>query len=171
MANPFFDTWMPLFRNPYFWTPVYLFLLIWMWKKYNKVGLLWCLFFLITFALCDFISASIIKNEVQRIRPCNDESLQFLIRKIVKCGAGYSFPSSHATNHFGLSFFIIFTLGKKYKHAIWLALFWAILVCFAQVYVGVHYPLDIFGGALLGICLAYITGTLFNRKVRLNESQ
>ncbi len=168
LSNPWFDTLMPLLRIPYFWAPVYLFLLVWMWLRYRKEGLVWCLFFFITFVFCDYISAHFIKSMVQRVRPCNDPSLNFLIHRIVQCGSGYSFPSSHAANHFGLSFFMIFTLGKQYKYLTLLALTWASLVCFAQVYVGVHYPFDILCGAMLGVLIAKYTAWYFHKKVTLN---
>lgn len=167
MSNSFFDALMPLLRIPYFWAPVYLFLLVWMWSTFNQKGLIWCLFFFMTFVFCDYISAHFIKNWVQRIRPCNDESLAFIIHKVVQCGSGYSFPSSHATNHFGLSFFIIFTLGNQYKYVKFFAIAWALLICFAQVYVGVHYPFDILGGALLGVIIAKLIAIYFNQKVSL----
>ena len=168
MSNAVFDAIMPLVRIPYFWAPVYLFLLVFMWKKYKYQGLKWCLFFFITFSFCDFISASIIKKWVMRVRPCNDESLQYIIRKIVGCGSGFSFPSSHAANHFGLSFFMIFTLKHKYKYIAYYTIAWALLVCFAQVYVGVHYPFDIVGGALLGFIIAKFVAYYFHTKVNLD---
>ncbi len=168
MVNPLFDNLMPLLRNPFFWAPVYLFLLVWMFTVYKKAGLVWCLFFFITFIFCDYISAHIFKAMVQRVRPCNDESLAYLIRRIVQCGSGYSFPSTHAANHFGLSFFMIFTLGKKYKYLAVIVLTWALSVCFAQVYCGVHYPFDILAGALTGMLIARMTAAYFHHKVSLN---
>ncbi|HMN33588.1 MAG: phosphatase PAP2 family protein [Chitinophagaceae bacterium] len=171
MSNSLFDIVMPFIRIPYFWAPVYLFLLVWMWTQFRYKGLFWCFCFFITFVFCDYISASVIKNLVQRVRPCNDESLQYLIRRIVHCGSGYSFPSSHAANHFGLSFFIIFTLKNQGKWVVPLALTWALLICFAQVYVGVHYPFDILGGAILGIMIAKLISTYFNLKINKWESQ
>ena len=104
LANPLFDVLMPWFRNPYFWAPVYLFLLIWMWQIFRLKGILWCVFFLLTFVFSDALSASVIKPLLHRVRPCNDPSLTYLMRHLVTCGSGFSMPSSHATNHFGLSF-------------------------------------------------------------------
>jgi undecaprenyl-diphosphatase len=168
MANPLLDWLLPLLRIPYFWAPVYLFLLVWMYMVYKKAGLVWCLFFFVTFVFCDYISAHFIKAMVQRVRPCNDEALAYLIRRIVQCGSGYSFPSSHAANHVGLSFFMIFTLGKKYKYLTVLVLLWAFSVCFAQVYCGVHYPFDIVAGGLMGVLIARMTAAYFHHKVQLN---
>lgn len=165
-SNSLFDFVMPFIRNPYFWAPVYLFLLVYMWLNHKKEGLLWCLFFLITFAYCDFVSASIIKPFVHRVRPCNEPNLLFIIRDLVSCGSGFSFPSSHATNHFGMSFFIIFTLGKKNKWVIPVVIFWAALVCYAQMYVGVHYLFDILCGAFLGILIAKLNSIYYLKRFK-----
>jgi undecaprenyl-diphosphatase len=131
-----------------------------MYKTYGTKGLWWCAFFLLTFACCDFISAGILKPFFHRIRPCNMIGITD-ISALVPCGHGFSFPSSHASNHFGLSFFIIFTLSKKYKHVVWLALLWALLVVYAQMYVGVHYPSDIIAGMFLGLVIGWLVSSLF----------
>ena len=167
LANECFDIIMPFFRNPFFWAPVYLFLFVYMWSKYKLKGLLWCGFFLLSFAFADFISASLIKPLVGRVRPCNDDNLSFIVRDIVGCGAGKSFPSSHASNHFAISFFIIFTIAESSKWIIALCIFWASLVSIAQVYVGVHYPFDVMAGALLGLMVGLFVAKYFNLRVGL----
>lgn len=71
----------------------------------------------------------------------------------VACRRSYSFPSSHAANHFGLAFILIALYGKKNR---WLQISlyaWAGLISIAQVYVGVHFPLDIVGGAILALII------------------
>jgi membrane-associated phospholipid phosphatase len=165
-ANSLLDFVMPFIRNQYFWSPVYLFLLVYMSLNHKKKGLLWCLFFFITFMYCDFISATIIKPMAHRLRPCNEPYLSFTVRELVGCGSGYSFPSSHATNHFGMSFFIIFTLAKNNKTIIFLSLFWASIVCYAQMYVAVHYPFDILCGAFLGIVIAKLNSLYYLKRFK-----
>jgi membrane-associated phospholipid phosphatase len=162
-ANSFFDGLLPLLRNPLCWIPVYVFLLYFSIKKYGRNGLLWCLAFILVFGLCDFTAASIIKPWVGRLRPCNDPSLLALgyIRELVHCGSGFSFPSAHSSNHFGLSFFIVFTLGRHFSWIKWPAILWAVLVVYAQVYVGVHYPIDILGGMVLGFIMAWMVQYVF----------
>jgi membrane-associated phospholipid phosphatase len=153
MANPLLDSIVVLVRNPYFWAPLYFFLLVYMYRHFGRQGIMWCIFFFITFVFCDYISASLLKPIVHRIRPCNDELLPFALREFITCGSGFSFPSTHATNHFGFAFYIIFTLRHRSKWILPLSLSWAILVCFAQLYAGVHYPSDLIAGAVLGSLL------------------
>ncbi len=162
-GNLFFDTIMPLIRNPYFWSPLYLFLLVFMWKNLGKKGLWWCAFFFVTFVFSDFISASLLKPFFHRLRPCN-ANLFFTIRELIPCGSGFSFPSSHATNHFGMAMFMIITLQHVYKFVTPFSLFWAILICYGQLYVCAHYPSDILGGALLGSLIGLFFGKYFNRR-------
>lgn len=150
LANRYLDDVVMMVRNPYFWAPLYLFLLVYMYRAFGRKGIMWCVFFFVTFVFCDYISASLIKPLVHRIRPCNDELLPFTIREFIRCGSGYSFPSTHATNHFGFAIYILFTLRHRSSWVAPLALSWAMLVCFAQLYAGVHYPSDLIAGGLLG---------------------
>lgn len=162
-STSFLDTIMPYFRNPVFWIPVYLFLLYFCVKKYGLQGLLWILAMLVVFGITDFTSASIFKPYFGRLRPCNEPSLQEFIHNLVSCGSGKSFPSSHSSNHFGISLFIIFTLGRTFKWMNWPAMIWAVIVVIAQVYVGVHYPLDIVGGLLVGAFGAGLVSVILNK--------
>lgn len=165
--NALFDFIMPWFRNPFFWIPVYVFLLYFSVKKFGRNGLLWCLAFIAVFGIADFTAASILKPYFGRLRPCNDPAIKDFLHVIVKCGSGKSFPSAHSSNHFGLSLFIIFTLAKFYKWMKVPAIIWALLVVIAQVYVGVHYPGDILGGLIVGLFSATVVSTLFNKYVPL----
>src|SRR5690606_26021730 len=98
--NDFLDAVIPFFRNQWTWAPLYLFLLVFMLSNFKWKGLYWCLFFLLTFAIADQLSAAWLKEIFQRTRPCNDVSLSKWLHIIVPCGSGKSFPSAHATNHF-----------------------------------------------------------------------
>jgi len=161
MSNAFFDGFLPIMRNPYTWAPLYLFIIVFCIKNYRMRGVLAVVFLLITFGIADSVSSSVIKNSVQRVRPCNDVELKEEVILRARCGGGYSFTSSHATNHFAISLFLIMVFYRRWKHILWLSLAWAATISFAQVYVGVHYPLDIIGGAILGIMIGILTGYVF----------
>jgi undecaprenyl-diphosphatase len=161
-ANPVFDLVLPWIRNPYFWIPAYAIIVFFMFKVYGKKGVYPLLFILIGLGISDFTSASIIKPWVERIRPCNNPSLPFMVNSLVPCGSGYSFVSAHATNHFFMAIFLIHVFAKP-SNMHWLKptlIFWAIWVCYAQIYVGVHYPADVIGGGILGILLGILFGRL-----------
>lgn len=143
----FLDSIMPFMRNSKTWYPLYLFLVGFVYVNYGHKSLWWILFFLLTPAIGDLISSSLIKESVFRIRPCNNLTVnaRFLLNYRPQSS---SFTSSHATNHFAIATFVFFSLPAYSRK--WLAwLFgWAALIAYAQVYVGVHYPLDVFGGIL-----------------------
>jgi membrane-associated phospholipid phosphatase len=165
--NAFLDFIFPYLRNPFFWSPLYLFLVVFMFDHFGKKGLLWALFFLLSFGLGDFFSARLLKPIVHRIRPCIDPMWAGIHRHIVPDSHGFSFPSSHATNHFAMGMFIIITCGKFDFRIKYLCFIWAAAVAYAQVYVGVHYPIDVTCGAMLGCWIGYITGNYFNTKNKL----
>lgn len=161
ISNLFFDFLMPILRNPYTWAPLYLFLIIFFIRNYKTRGIVMLVFFILTFAIADSTSSSLIKPEVKRVRPCNDALFKDEIKLRVRCGSGYSFPSSHATNHFALGMFLLVVFRKRWKPIVWLSLGWAASISFAQIYVGVHYPIDILAGAILGSLIGYLVATLF----------
>lgn len=65
----------------------------------------------------------------------------------------YSFPSDHATMLFGLTFGLYLFDWKRAAN--WFLPF-AIVVTFCRVVIGVHFPLDIIGGAVSGLIGALI---------------
>jgi len=160
LSNSFFDWLMPALRNRFFWTPLYLFIVIFLVRNYGKKGWLILLFAALTFGLTDYFSSSIVKPTIGRLRPCNDPEMKKEVRNLIACGTGYSFPSSHAANHFGLAVFLILVFYHKWKLILPIGLLWAFSISFAQIYVGVHFPLDILGGALLGSMIGYIMSAI-----------
>ena len=159
MTNPFFDWIMPLLRNKYFWSPLYLFLVVFFIRDYGRQGYVIILFLLLTFAFADMSSSGLIKPIAKRLRPCNDPEITQLISR-ANCGSGFSFPSSHAANHFAIAMFLSTVFFKRWKWITAIAIVWAASISFAQVYVGVHFPLDVLAGGLLGSMIGYITGTI-----------
>jgi len=165
-ANPYFDVIAPFLRNPLFWTPLYVFLAFFVIINYGRRGIYWILFYAMTVSISDFTAAKFLKPYFQRIRPCRDELFSDVVRNLVPCGSGWSFPSNHATNHFAMALFICLTLGKK-NPFVWVAcLVWAASVSLSQVYVAVHYPVDITGGAIYGSTIGIIMAWVFNKYVK-----
>jgi len=156
-ANPVFDVLMPLVRNRFAWSPLYLFVAAFLVVNYKKEGWKILVFAIITVIITDQLTGTIMKPLFQRVRPCHDfEAVEYL-RLLVNCGSGFSLPSGHAANHFGIAMFLIALFPNKW--ILLSATFWAALVGFAQVYVGVHYPLDIFAGMLTGLLCGWLTAS------------
>ena len=164
-TNPVFDVVLPIMRNSFIWYPLYLFLLIFVLLNFKVRGLWWAVFFLSTLALTDMTGTYVFKHVFERLRPCSDPDFFTHVRLLLKqCAGGYSFTSNHAANHFGMATFFFITFRHLFKIWAWIALCWAAAICYSQVYVGVHYPLDVLAGAMLGLAFGITTGTFFNKR-------
>jgi membrane-associated phospholipid phosphatase len=161
----FGDWFMPAARHSNTWYPLYIFLLLFVLTNSNKNKYVWLLFAIAVAVTGDFISSTLIKQNVFRLRPCND-SVFAIIDLIGYKPQSSSFTSSHSCNHFALASFFFFTLKTKLKYA-WLFFCWAGLVCVAQVYVGVHFPLDVFCGGLIGFAIGWLLAKAFHIKFAL----
>jgi membrane-associated phospholipid phosphatase len=166
--NSFFDVFFPFIREPTVWVPFYFFLILFATLNFKVKGWIWVIFFLANAGLSDYVSSHLIKENFFRLRPCRDPALFDHIRFLVSyCPVSSSFTSSHAVNHFAAAMFI-FTTFRKRLSPIWALVFiWAGAISYAQVYVGVHFPFDVFCGMIAGLILGYIPATIFNRKFGL----
>lgn len=164
-TNPVFDTILPFFRDSVFWAPVYLFLLVFIVINFGTKGFWWSVAFICTIAITDVIGARVFKEGFERLRPCRDPDFSFHVRLLLKqCSGSFSFISNHAANHFGIATFAWLTFNGIFKKWMYLAYVWAFFIAYAQVYVGVHYPLDVLGGAGLGVVAGSFTAWVFHKK-------
>jgi undecaprenyl-diphosphatase len=163
VSNPIFDALLPWFREKWFWMPLYVFLGAFALLNYPKKGWVIILGIVVSASLADYTSSSLIKKNVQRLRPCNNPEMIDNLQLRVPCGSGYSFTSSHAANHFSVAVFLIGIFGGLARWLRPAALTWASLIAFSQVYVGVHYPGDVLCGATLGSLIGWGVGGMVRR--------
>ncbi len=164
--NSFHNGWMDeimwIISSKWIWIPLYLFILFKLFRTYQKQFVRIILLIIIVIGLSDWISSGVIKNSVKRYRPShNTEISQNVHLYSYSDGAKYQggtfgFVSSHAANSFAIATLAFFFLRKKSKHWKWLFL-WAIIVSYSRIYLGVHYPLDIIGGAMVGVFIAFVS--------------
>ncbi len=165
-TNGFLDSIYPWYREANTWAPLYLFLIVFAFMNFKQKAIPWILFVVITLTLTDQLSSTLIKNWIARPRPCRDEVLSSQVRLLLNgCSGGYSFPSSHATNHFGFAMFIFLTFRPILKKWGWVFFVWAATIAYGQVYVGVHYPVDVLCGTVLGCIVGYITAGFYNKRM------
>jgi undecaprenyl-diphosphatase len=152
MHSPFFDAFFTLFTSMITWIPLYLMILYLVFKKYKQQGLWILLFLILTVVLSDQLSG-LIKDLVQRIRPSHEPLLLGKVNLPTGEGGMYGFVSSHATNVFSFAFLIgLLTQNRRLFAAL---LGWAVLTIYSRIYVGVHYPLDVICGAVIGTLIGY----------------
>lgn len=161
ISNPFFDVLMPFVRYPPVWIPLYIFFAIFLIYNFRLKGFYVILFGVLAVIASDQFCATLLKPIVHRLRPCYDPDLAGQVRLLLNsCGGKFSFPSNHASNHFALAVFLISILPlsiRWWKPFLWV---WATTIAFAQVYVGVHFPIDIFCGAIIGTCIGALLASL-----------
>ena len=164
-TNPFFDSVFPFIRHSLFWAPLYLFIAVFIALNFGRKGLWWSLLFICTIALTDMAGTRLFKEVFQRLRPCQDPEFRSYVRLLLQqCSGHFSFVSNHAANHFGMATFVLLTFRGLFHRWMYLALAWAFFIGYAQVYVGVHYPLDVLGGAAVGVLAGVLTSWLFHKK-------
>jgi len=155
--SPFWDGIMWTISARLTWVPLYLIIL---WMFYRLTGrrvILVLLFVIAAITLSDQLSVHAFKEVFLRLRPCHEPSLEGLVHIVRgKCGGQYGFVSSHAANCFNIAVFSLLLLRKRWFTIT--ILFWAAVVSYSRVYLGVHYPGDIIGGAILG---AVIGSTIY----------
>jgi undecaprenyl-diphosphatase len=162
-TNPVFDELMPFLRKSDNWAPLYLFLLVFMLINFRKKAWWWILFFIITVSVTDYIGTRIFKYGFERVRPCNVPQMMENLRLLVPCPSGFGFTSNHAANHFGMATFLFISFRHFFKNWMLLAFVWAGAIAYAQVYVGVHYPMDVICGALWGLVVGTCSGYFYNK--------
>lgn len=169
--SPFWDAVFYIITGKLFWIPFVVGLLF---LSYLKIGwrtLYVVLFFGLALTLSDQISVKLFKEVFERLRPCHNEMITDLVHTVNgHCGGKYGFVSSHASNSFALAVFAGLLFKKSFKVIMPLMLFWAAIVSYSRVYVGVHFPLDILCGGILGsiiACLVYQLFKIINHKFNL----
>lgn len=153
-STPFDGIWL-LITKQINWTPFFVILLFILYKKLGtkKLGIA----ILILAALITFTNeiTDVIKFSVQRVRPCNDDTLAGLIR-VVKDSDTFSYFSGHASNSTAAMMFVFLILRKHYKFS-YLIFLYPLIFAYSRIYLGLHFPLDIISGFVFGS----FTGILF----------
>lgn len=158
-GNPFWDKIMYFTSHKLSWIPLYLILVYLIIKEKGKYSIWVLLIIGIVITLCDMGSVHLFKNTFERLRPCHFLEDVRLVSD--RCGGQFGFISSHASNVFGLAIIIGKIMNKK---LLFIGLFlWAAVVSYSRVYLGVHYPLDIFGGMLWGTIVALICFSIYKK--------
>ena len=158
------DTWdafWMVYTTKYTWIPLYAFLLYLIYKNYNTKILLFTIVVIVLMIISTDQITNVFKHGLERLRPCHDPTIQSIMRLVKEsCGGKHGFFSAHASNSMAVAVFAGLMLRNAYKRAVFLLLFWAALMAYSRIYVGVHYPLDVMCGMIFGAISGYAFYTL-----------
>jgi undecaprenyl-diphosphatase len=163
--NTFLDKLMYLFSSTEVWIPVYLFILYTLYKEYRNKSWIFMLSAIMMVIISDKVS-TFLKYLMKILRPSHEIYLKPMIH-LSKAGPGglYGYVSSHASNFFSLAIFLIVLLPKKYNGLKIGFLLSAILVAYSRIYNGVHYPLDVARGILLGTAIGLLFAIVLKNNI------
>jgi len=150
--------------NQFFWSPLFILIFYLTIKSYGwKTGGFLILSMIVLVAFSDQFT-NFIKNTVQRSRPNNNEEIKHLLRVLIN-PQSYSFMSGHATTSTFFSVYVLLLLKDNYKY-IYLILFFPLVFSYSRLYLGVHFPIDIFVGILIGVTFANLYFILSKKVIK-----
>ncbi|GAB2772073.1 lipid A 4'-phosphatase [Rhabdobacter roseus] len=152
---PWADVLMNTITFKYTWVPLYVILIGLAVRRHRARAYPMLLTAILAVGLADWLASGLLKPWVARPRPCHDPALAGLLHLVDGCGGPFGFVSSHASTSFALALVLSQLLKSTLPGIPWLYA-WAVLYSYSRIYVGVHLPGDILGGALVGL----LSGTL-----------
>ena len=165
LNSPFLDEMMWSVSSPYFGVPFYLFFA---YLIYRYVGLkqmvFLCGLILLVAGISDLTAKYCFKEVFERFRPTHHLIIKEQLHIVNDYKGGqFGFISSHAANMFSVGTMVFLLIGKQFKWLFWLLISWASLIGYSRIYLGVHYPSDVFVGAIVGCLIASIMYYLYKQ--------
>ena len=159
-SEPWDGLWLAI-TNQLNWAPLFVFIIYLTIRSFGwKRGGFMVLFMILLVAFSDQFT-NLIKNSTERLRPINDPEIKDMLRTLIQ-PQSYSFMSGHATTSTFFSVFVVLLLKEKYKY-IYVLLFFPLIFAYSRLYLGVHFPIDVSVGIIVGILFANLYFFLFKK--------
>ena len=161
---PFWDNIMWWISDRFVWIPLYLSIIFFLVKIKGRDAMIVALSVGLCVLIADQVASGFCKPFFERLRPSHDPELKDILHIVNDYRSSlYGFCSSHASYTFGIATLSCLLFRNKWYSA--LIFSWALLNCYSRMYLGVHFPLDIVCGALVGVAAGYISYYLYKYTV------
>lgn len=155
LGNTSWDGFWRIVTEKWSSIPIYAVLLYLIYKHYGLKGTLIILVSVALMITATDQLSNLFKHGIKRPRPCQVESLRETMRYVAERCGRYGYFSAHAASSMAAAVFLGLSLKKWYVYLPFLLLFWSAVVAYSRIYLGVHYPLDIITGMLIGGLLGW----------------
>lgn len=172
LGTPFWDGFWLFITNKWSAIPLYAFLAFATYKTYGLKRLLMVMGTIAILILVTDQLANFFKYGVQRLRPCHDQEISGLVRLVkASCGGKFGYFSAHAGNSFAVACFFTALLKSGYTYLGPFLIIWAMVVAYSRIYIGVHFPLDVLTGTIIGIFMGALFFRLYSLVVAKYDRQ
>lgn len=170
MNSPFFDQLFYYITKPVYWLPLYILILYLSIRTFRWKTITIVIGIIIMIAASDQL-ANLSKYGVKRLRPTYEPAIGMVVHTVNNYRGGqYGFYSSHASNNFAITVFLMFLFRRRFQWLPAVLIIYTLIMSYSRIYLGIHYPGDILAGAVVGCGLGYLFGKLtcfmINRKRR-----
>lgn len=166
LGSPTFDGLWLIITKQVYWALFFLYIFTLLKKRIGWKSLVYYLVFTAFLILVCDQTANLFKVYFHRLRPCNDETVNHLIR-VVKTSPSFSFFSAHAANSMATTLFTYLIMRKHFKYTYLLFLF-PLIFAYSRIYLGLHYPGDVLTGYVFGAVIGFLCYKLYSRYVFQN---
>lgn len=151
LGNSSWDNFWLFITNKFTWIPLYLVLLIYLFRNTTRKQFLLCVVLITLLIVATDQLANLFKYGLERYRPCHDKTLTGKFRAVDCDHRGrFGFFSGHASNSMALAIFIGLVMKNKLRWLLAAMMVWALMVGYSRIYLGVHFPGDVLVGFLIG---------------------
>jgi len=173
------DIFFIWFTKPYVWILIGLCIALYLLKRTGTKAIIPVLIIIAGLVFTDQ-SCNLLKNKIKRLRPSHDPIMTTEVQLVTNQdgtfykGGKYGFPSGHAATSMFVALYLMLTVFNRRWWIVALLLGWVVLFSYSRLYLGVHYPMDIMCGYLLGAfwaILAFLLSKFLKRKTDKNVSQ
>ena len=156
LGNPTWDNFWNFVTNKFASIPFYALLVFFLYKSLGWKRTLFSLVLVALLITCTDQLANLFKHGFDRPRPCRQEGVMEYARFVAERCGRFGYFSAHAASSSALTIFLGLILRRYWKGIFSVLIFWAALVSYSRIYIGVHYPGDVITGSLIGILIGYL---------------